>query len=51
MRVMEPVTRFCPACLGEIEEGEPVIFFEREMYHPGCVPGARHESQRREPRF
>ena len=49
---MEGFERFCPACAGEIEDAEPVVFFEGEMYHPGCVPRANEEPpQPREPRY
>ncbi|HUF93013.1 MAG TPA: hypothetical protein VMR23_11590 [Candidatus Limnocylindria bacterium] len=48
---MEPLERFCPACARPIEEDDLVLFFEREMYHLDCVPGTRHTSPPREPRF
>lgn len=52
MDSFEPFERFCPACMKAIEEGDPVVFFEREMYHLDCVPGTGHTPRPpREPRF
>jgi hypothetical protein len=49
---MEGLERFCPACSGQIENGEPVVFFDGEMYHLDCAPGAKDTPQRlREPRY
>ncbi len=52
MSGMEGFEWFCPACAREIEDAEPVVFFEGEMYHPGCVPRANEQPpQPREPRY
>jgi hypothetical protein len=50
---MEGYERFCPACAGEIENGEAVVFFEGEMYHLDCAPGANDTPppRPREPRY
>jgi len=48
---MEGFENFCPACMIAIEKDEPVVFFEREMYHLDCVPGSRYTPPPREPRF
>jgi hypothetical protein len=46
---MERSERTCPACHAVIEDGESVVFFEGEMYHLACAPGA--ETWPREPRY
>ena len=46
---MQERERTCPACDGAIEAGETVVFFEGEMYHVRCAPGATPPP--RTPRF
>jgi hypothetical protein len=42
----------CPACRAAIDEGDPVVFFEGEMYHVACAPGAgAWPPPPRQPRF
>jgi len=37
---MDEQERTCPACGGVIEDGETLVFFDGEMYHVACAPGA-----------
>jgi len=46
---MDEPERTCPACGGTIESDDAVVFFDGEMYHVACAPGA--ESLPREPRY
>ena len=44
--------RTCPACGEAIEDGETLVFFDSEMYHVKCAPGAqRWPPPPRQPRW
>jgi hypothetical protein len=38
---MDELERTCPACGGVIEDDDASVFFDGEMYHVGCAPGAQ----------
>jgi hypothetical protein len=37
---MDGPERFCPACGDAIEDDDASVFFDGEMYHVACAPGA-----------
>jgi len=49
---MDEPERICPACGVAIEEDETLVFFDGEMYHVACAPGAEPwPPPPRQPRF
>jgi len=37
---MDALERTCPACGAAIEDDDASVFFDGEMYHVACAPGA-----------
>jgi hypothetical protein len=37
---MDDPERTCPACGSAIEDDDASVFFDGEMYHVACAPGA-----------